>query len=170
MPKDRVHKRAPGRPRLPHCRGTTSIPCLRDSNLFIQLNTREQDPPCNPCQPLGYDAFPWLQPNARDRHSPPLSGVHAFYIRPLRTSQTMKSLLRYGVVLVATYFAAWTAAYAGMFVSRGDGMDFTYFLEYFRLASVAVVHLAFQHHRILATGRFGGIFLRRCERRRTEAR
>ena len=46
----------------------------------------------------------------------------------------MRTLLRYAVVLVAVYLAAWTAAYAVMFVSRGDGLDFTYFFEYFRLA------------------------------------
>lgn len=46
----------------------------------------------------------------------------------------MMSLLRYIVLLVAAYLAAWTVSYAFMFVSRGDGLDFTYFFEYFRLA------------------------------------
>jgi len=46
----------------------------------------------------------------------------------------MRTLLRYAVVLIAAYFAAWTASYAVMFLSRGDGLDFTYFFEYLRLA------------------------------------
>ncbi len=46
----------------------------------------------------------------------------------------MRTLLRYAVVLVAVYLAAWTAAYAVMFVSRGDGLDFTHFFEYLGLA------------------------------------
>ncbi len=46
----------------------------------------------------------------------------------------MRILLRYAVVLVAVYFVAWTAAYAVMFVSRGDCLEFTYFFEYLRLA------------------------------------
>jgi hypothetical protein len=46
----------------------------------------------------------------------------------------MRTLLRYAVVLAAVYLAAWTASYTVMFVSRGDGLDFTYFFECFRLA------------------------------------
>ena len=46
----------------------------------------------------------------------------------------MRTLLRYAVVLVAVYLVAWTAAYAVMFVSRGDGLDFTHFFEYLGLA------------------------------------
>jgi hypothetical protein len=46
----------------------------------------------------------------------------------------MRRLSRYAVVLVAVYLAAWTASYAVMFVSRGDGLDFCHFFEYFRLA------------------------------------
>ena len=42
--------------------------------------------------------------------------------------------MRYALVLVAVYFAAWTASYAAMFVSRGDGLDFSYFFEYLGLA------------------------------------
>lgn len=46
----------------------------------------------------------------------------------------MRTLLRFAVVLVAVYLAAWTSSYAVMSVSRGDGLDFTYFFEYLRLA------------------------------------
>jgi hypothetical protein len=46
----------------------------------------------------------------------------------------MRKLLRDAVVLVGVYLAAWTASYAVMFASRGDGLDFTYFFEYLRLA------------------------------------
>ena len=49
----------------------------------------------------------------------------------------MRTLLRYTVytvVLAAVYFAAWTASYAFMFLSRGDVLDFKYFSQYFRLA------------------------------------
>ena len=42
--------------------------------------------------------------------------------------------MRYAVVLVAAYLVAWTAAYAVMFVSRGDGLDFTHCFEYLGLA------------------------------------
>lgn len=46
----------------------------------------------------------------------------------------MRRLLKYAVVLAVVYLAAWTVAYAVMFVSRGDGLDFTYYFEYLRLA------------------------------------
>jgi len=46
----------------------------------------------------------------------------------------MRIIFRYTVVLAAVYFVAWTASYAVMFVSRGDGLDFTFFFEYLRLA------------------------------------
>jgi hypothetical protein len=46
----------------------------------------------------------------------------------------MRTLLRYAIVLAVVYMAAWTASYAVMFVSRGDGLDFTHFFEYLRLA------------------------------------
>jgi hypothetical protein len=41
---------------------------------------------------------------------------------------------KYAVVLVTVYLVAWTASYAVAFVSRGDGLGFTYFFEYLRLA------------------------------------
>ena len=43
-------------------------------------------------------------------------------------------IIRYGVVLLATYFVAWTVSYTVIFLSRGDGLDFTYFSEYLALA------------------------------------
>ncbi len=46
----------------------------------------------------------------------------------------MRTLLRYAVVLFAVYLAAWTASYAVISVSRGDGLDFTHLFEYLRLA------------------------------------
>jgi hypothetical protein len=46
----------------------------------------------------------------------------------------MRTRLKYVGVLVAIYFAAWTASYAFMFISPGDGLDFSHFFEYFRLA------------------------------------
>jgi hypothetical protein len=46
----------------------------------------------------------------------------------------MRTLLRYAAVLVTVYFATWTAAYVGVFVSRGDGLDFSHVFEYFGLA------------------------------------
>ena len=52
----------------------------------------------------------------------------------LRTSLTMSTLLRYAVVLAAVYLTSWTASYAGMFLSRGDGLDFRFFFEYLRMA------------------------------------
>ena len=45
----------------------------------------------------------------------------------------MRTLLRYTAVLAAVYLAAWTASYVVMFLSRGEGLDFTYFFEYLRL-------------------------------------
>jgi hypothetical protein len=41
---------------------------------------------------------------------------------------------RYAATLSAAYILAWTAAYILVFVSRGDGFDFRYYLEYFALA------------------------------------
>ncbi len=46
----------------------------------------------------------------------------------------MMTPLRYAIALLATYLLAWTLSYASMFVARGDGLDFTYFFEYFALA------------------------------------
>ena len=46
----------------------------------------------------------------------------------------MRIFSRYAVVLVAAYLSAWTASYAVLCVSRGDGLDFTHFFEYLRLA------------------------------------
>jgi hypothetical protein len=46
----------------------------------------------------------------------------------------MKPFLRYAVILAAIYFAAWTVSYAGIFVSRGDGLDFSHYFEYLALA------------------------------------
>ena len=46
----------------------------------------------------------------------------------------MNTILRHTVVLIVAYFAAWTAAYAGAFLSRGDDLNFTYFFEYLHLA------------------------------------
>ncbi|MEO8352626.1 MAG: hypothetical protein ABI680_12890 [Chthoniobacteraceae bacterium] len=42
--------------------------------------------------------------------------------------------MRYAVVLVDVYLAAWTASYAVILSARGDGLDFTFFFEYLRLA------------------------------------
>jgi hypothetical protein len=42
--------------------------------------------------------------------------------------------LRYAVALVATYLVTWTLSYVFMFVSRGDGLDFSHFFEYLVLA------------------------------------
>jgi len=46
----------------------------------------------------------------------------------------MKAFLRYAVILAAIYFAAWTVSYVGIFVSRGDGLDFSHYFEYLTLA------------------------------------
>jgi hypothetical protein len=46
----------------------------------------------------------------------------------------MRKLLKYAVVLVPVYLAAWTASYTYMFLSRGDGWDFSFFFEYLGLA------------------------------------
>ncbi len=45
----------------------------------------------------------------------------------------MSTLFRYAVLLSAAYLATWTASYAVVLVSRGDGLDFTHFFEYLRL-------------------------------------
>jgi hypothetical protein len=42
--------------------------------------------------------------------------------------------LRYAVALVATYFVTWTLSYVLIFISYGDGLDFSYFFEYLMLA------------------------------------
>ena len=46
----------------------------------------------------------------------------------------MRTFLKYAVALLATYLLAWTASYVYMFVSRGDSLDFSHYLEYFVLA------------------------------------
>ena len=46
----------------------------------------------------------------------------------------MKTLSRYAVSLFGAYAVAWTISYVLVFLSRGDGLDFRYFFEYFALA------------------------------------
>jgi hypothetical protein len=46
----------------------------------------------------------------------------------------VSTVIRYAAALVGAYAIAWTAAYIGIFVSRGDGLDFRYFVQYFVLA------------------------------------
>ena len=46
----------------------------------------------------------------------------------------MRAVSRYAVVLFATYMVAWTASYLFVFISRGDGLDLRYYVEYFVLA------------------------------------
>ena len=50
------------------------------------------------------------------------------------TSHTVRVFLRYAIALVTTYLVTWTLSYVLMFVSRGDGLDFSYFFEYLILA------------------------------------
>jgi hypothetical protein len=42
--------------------------------------------------------------------------------------------LRYAAVLVSAYLGAWTAACGVVLLTRGDGLAFTHFFEYLRLA------------------------------------
>ena len=46
----------------------------------------------------------------------------------------MNKIARYVVALVGAYLVAWTLSYTLVFLSRGDGLDFRYFFEYFALA------------------------------------
>ncbi len=46
----------------------------------------------------------------------------------------VRAFSRYAVALSAAYIVAWTASYIFMFISRGDGVDFRYYVEYFVLA------------------------------------
>ena len=46
----------------------------------------------------------------------------------------MRTFLKYSVSLLATYLLTWTGSYIYMMLSRGDGLDFDYYWEYFRLA------------------------------------
>ena len=46
----------------------------------------------------------------------------------------MRTFLKYAVALLATYMVAWTLSYLFVMVSRGDGLDLSYYLEYFVLA------------------------------------
>jgi membrane protein implicated in regulation of membrane protease activity len=46
----------------------------------------------------------------------------------------MRTGLKYAAALVTTYLVAWTVAYACMFLTRGDGLDFTHYFEYLALA------------------------------------
>ena len=46
----------------------------------------------------------------------------------------VSTVTRYTAALVAAYAIAWTAAYVGIFLSRGDGLDFRYFVQYFVFA------------------------------------
>jgi len=39
--------------------------------------------------------------------------------------------IRYSAALLATYLIAWTTSYVGVFLSRGEGLDFRYFVQYF---------------------------------------
>ena len=83
---------------------------------MMRLTSRRSQPPLALSVPLS-------------RFTPRVGGGSAFFVRPLRTSQTMRSLLRYSVVLVAVYLVAWTVSYAVMI-----GFDFRYFFQYLRLA------------------------------------
>ena len=46
----------------------------------------------------------------------------------------VRTVIRYAAALLVAYAIAWTAAYTGTFLSRGDGLDFRYFVQYFVLA------------------------------------
>ena len=46
----------------------------------------------------------------------------------------VSTFARYAVALFAAYIFAWTASCVFVFVSRGDGLDFRYYVEYFALA------------------------------------
>lgn len=46
----------------------------------------------------------------------------------------MKMFFKYAAILAVIYFAAWTLAYVCIFVSRGDGLDFSHYFEYLALA------------------------------------
>src|SRR5262245_1516862 len=46
----------------------------------------------------------------------------------------MRALSKYIVLLAAVYVAAWTVSYAAVLASRGDGLDFTWYFEYWGLA------------------------------------
>ena len=55
-------------------------------------------------------------------------------VRAGRRLHSMRTLLKYVLVLAATYLAAWTGSYAFIFVSQGDGFKFTYYFEYLAAA------------------------------------
>ena len=46
----------------------------------------------------------------------------------------MNRISRYTITLLVTYLLAWTASYVFMFLSRGDGVDFSHYFEYLVLA------------------------------------
>ena len=46
----------------------------------------------------------------------------------------MKKVLSYAVALIGAYVVAWTLSYLFVFLSRGDGLDLRYFVEYLALA------------------------------------
>ena len=52
----------------------------------------------------------------------------------LREVASLARHLRYAAALLGTYMLSWTASYIFVFVSRGDGLDFSYYFQYFRLA------------------------------------
>jgi hypothetical protein len=51
-----------------------------------------------------------------------------------RISITMTTPLKYAVALVLAYLAAWTTSYTCVFLTRGDGLDFTHYFKYLALA------------------------------------
>ncbi len=46
----------------------------------------------------------------------------------------MNRILRYSIALLVIYLLAWTVSYAFVLHSRGDGLNFSYFIQYFVLA------------------------------------
>jgi hypothetical protein len=46
----------------------------------------------------------------------------------------MKIILKYTLGLAAAYFLAWTVSYLFIFLTRGEGFDFSYYFQYLALA------------------------------------
>jgi len=46
----------------------------------------------------------------------------------------MRTVFKCVIAVPVLYLVAWTVAYVGMFLGRGDGLDFNYYFEYLRLA------------------------------------
>ena len=87
----------------------------------------------------------------------------------------MRLFLKYTLVLVAVYLAAWTAAYAIMLMSRGDGLDFRNFAEYlwlgwtFKGGELPTFIWIFSMIAFLPLAGLAVFFLRRYERHKTVA-